>query len=921
MSLETAVFRILGIRGANDPARLLGIPTWDRSVVALETALRIRFAQILSHPMRNSPEAELVLKAIKEAGIKLRVSCLPVKVDSSKSNTTAHSLTDLDRSIIAVLVSEGGWNRQSRGRLVGVAAAYGLTVGGLLRVLTALAESARSGQGPLSLEGRKTITPDRSWVALPLTSNKQGLVDELLDEAAAKLLPEFKDQAPEAVIKLSVLFGLLTILAFVLALMVLSQADKDAERAVAIAKESARLMQGGTQFQPSTPIRTQQLCFAEYPTFHEDIFTSEVGMFVDLAPDIPRTLRELVSEISSSGARGVSVNDQFLIRWDQSISTISSIWPFLDKQLQEEVSSLVLEAFARSPQVNGLTKKLLSVFTLGGDYLNSDFLLIRQPWLLSELARLTCSSELIPSTKDLLRNITNSYKLDCDVWKMRRRTLRQLAVELSISTELNPNVFLLWEQWIAMVKRDEDTVIATALTLDTIDLLLQGTVDLTRESNTRKVLGRLVKEIDWIRNDVARDKLLELFVNSQFSAIDIWAISNMLFDLQAIPWFLPSHRVAIIDSIERREEIADNLAQHWPVSTSPTAVAHTLVLPAGFDSTLISIWKELTLQCKDQSFTSAQRFSRARRLNEIAASIWIGRPSHAWELVDVLDQSISYDEDLLQNSGGRSSGQLSSRFVNTNRDADAMMDLLSFVRSSQFADLHPKDAALIARAALFHGDIAIRQEAVSLICDHFSRTSEVAEALVNVLTPNAKSQQVEALVAFLTDVILPPRHHSQWTSAVRRALIQHALTAGQKDLYDLDAAASTAAVSAIGEALAVDPTRLQPTSEVTVQGAYDYLLEAWKRKLGLRRSFTSSSVTLDSDGVLQQHLQQQLQYVMYIQTLEKIWSQVPIREDDLLDVVHSKSLVEQICNAEIAALTVWNRMLTLANEELQKEIK
>ena len=138
------------------------------------------------------------------------------------------------------------------------------------------------------------------------------------------------------------------------------------------------------------------------------------------------------------------------------------------------MSTLVHEAFARSPQVHGLTEKLLLPFTLGGDYLSTDFLLVRQPWLLSELASLACSSELIPSTKDLLRNITKSYKLDCDVGKMRRSSLRQLAVELSISTELNPNVFLLWEQWIAMLKRDEDTAIATALTLDTIDLLLQG---------------------------------------------------------------------------------------------------------------------------------------------------------------------------------------------------------------------------------------------------------------------------------------------------------------------------------------------------------------------------------------------------------------------------------------------------------------
>ena len=195
MKLDVAVFRILGIKNANDPYRLLGISQWDGNVTTLEMALRVRLAQIISHPMRHSPEAKLVREAIKQAGRLIRKGFVQKDVEDKDKQEAVRELTDLDRSIIAVLVAERGWNKQSRSRLVGVAAAYGLTVGGLLRILTALAESARSGRGPLSKGSRTSNTPNRSWTKIP-TSPKQSVLDDLMDEAAARFLPEFKEQTP-----------------------------------------------------------------------------------------------------------------------------------------------------------------------------------------------------------------------------------------------------------------------------------------------------------------------------------------------------------------------------------------------------------------------------------------------------------------------------------------------------------------------------------------------------------------------------------------------------------------------------------------------------------------------------------------------------------------------------------------------------
>ena len=163
MEIDRAIFLILGIRNTQTPEQLLGIPKWNGSPASLESAIRTRVAQILSHPMKHSEEAKLVRQAIKEAGKLLRNQCKTYTKEFQPKKEHSHEMTKLDRSIIAVLVSEGGWNRKSRARLVAVAAAYGLTVGGLLRILTALADSSRTGSGPLSQQERSENMPDRSW--------------------------------------------------------------------------------------------------------------------------------------------------------------------------------------------------------------------------------------------------------------------------------------------------------------------------------------------------------------------------------------------------------------------------------------------------------------------------------------------------------------------------------------------------------------------------------------------------------------------------------------------------------------------------------------------------------------------------------------------------------------------------------------
>ena len=920
MKLDVAVFRILGIKNADDPYRLLGISRWDGNVTTLEMALRVRLAQIISHPMRHSPEAKLVREAIKQAGRLIRKGCDQKEVEEKDKQEAVHELTDLDRSIIAVLVAEGGWNKQSRSRLVGVSAAYGLTVGGLLRILTALAESARSGRGPLSKGNRTSNTPNRSWTKIP-TSPKQSVLDDLMDEAAARFLPEFKEQTPATVIKLSVLFGMLSIVAIVLGLIVLRNADTKSDIAQAKSAELLRINTAISSGISHNPTQQHKSPFSTYPTFKEVIFTQEIGTLVDHATEIPKTLITLNETITSAVARGVLVSKQVVDQWDESIQTLSKVWPFLDRSLQEETGELIVEIVTNAQKDQQLLPRLFSSFILKDTsrLQTQAMTTVQKPWLYGELARMTCSNAMLSSTYQKIKDLTDTYLLNCDIEETRRDLIRSEGVFLVQNTELDSSIFMHWEEWLAMVSREQLTHVADAIRVDVIQNILHSDIDLTRPSRTRKILGRFIKEVDWISTDQMRDSLLSFYLDPKISQVDMWAFTHLLNDAGLIPWLHHDHVVEIEDSFTKREIITKDLLNVWPSASKIIQKERALVLPAGYDPQLVELWRELMHPGHDTSIPSAKQFALARRLNEIAAAMWIGRPSRAWELIDNLDRSMNYDEELLTITPKSSNGQLVGRFLNIQRDQKQMMELLNFIRTSEYTTLHPTDASLLARTALFHRDLEIRRDAVSLICDTFSTSREIAIALVNVLTARAKTPQVDALVAYLTDDILPPRHDSFWLMEARRAFVQHALTAGKPELKALDQAVITAASSAIGEALLVDPTRIRPTHETTIEESYTQLVEAWNSRLGepsiLQRSFSLAG----SDSILETHMKLQLQYLQKLQQLEESWSGSSDIQGDLEVLHESPTLIDQIRDAEFASLAIWHRLFNLASTEFQEQ--
>jgi len=134
--------RLLGVPRTSSPRHLLGLPAGELSVVEIEAALLKRSSNAQGRDKQASEVRRILRQAAKELLASLRKPAQrPRPMHGPRAPETA-VLTDFDQDVLAVLIGCGGWNAQTRTRLVSLAAAYGVSVQGLHKVMTGLSERA-----------------------------------------------------------------------------------------------------------------------------------------------------------------------------------------------------------------------------------------------------------------------------------------------------------------------------------------------------------------------------------------------------------------------------------------------------------------------------------------------------------------------------------------------------------------------------------------------------------------------------------------------------------------------------------------------------------------------------------------------------------------------------------------------------------
>ena len=910
MNRDQLACLLLGIPDSNDHRRILGIPKDRFDHMSIETALRRRIAQLYAHPSGRTKEAQEIRKYLQHIANDLK---LKTKDKIGVDVGPQAELTPLDQSIIAVLIGEGGWNRQSRSRLVSVAASYQITVGGLMRILQAFAEASRTGDGPLSRKNRKASPISREWSTLPKKQNEKNLVDDFLLQTAKKLTPDLNTPSPVMTIKIAVLFGLLTTLAFILSLNVLLSPDEPTPEIV----DDISLNDNSNFFNNQTEQHDQIFLspFETYPTFSIPSLDKDLINASDQLLPLIKQIEIFTTEMKDMFLQGQQPNPVWNQSWELLIDKASIGWAYIDLQTTEYLHSTIINFIVESERDLTYTKQLFE-YLRPNQIDNSDPLSVsRRTWKSGVLAILKCNASLSAEVRGEASRTQIPEITTCDNQEAMQATLMLVYPQLLSQTELNSNVLKLWDIWIFSVNALHPEF-KTLSYVNVINALINSDVDLSRDSSTRKVLGRIVSETPWNSNEDTKELLLNIYNNNSMTNSDLWVLGFILHQSNKLPWMTKSMVIQPSYSRSEIQTATSKLFEQWPVVEQQREAVWKITMPAGFDAAIIEAWQDAfhSIRTNQRELLPIVKF---RKLNEAAAAIWKGRPGKANQALSKFETLSIEMEDVQQQFPTTPDGNWRDKYFKSPRDSGSRIEILDSLLELDATDLKPQDADTLASIALTNQMPALRTNATNIITEQFPYGQNVAIAIVNYLDRSKSNRQIASLVAKLTEASLPPLNDPQWNREARRALVQHAIALYTPKSKELDMASIELAESLTAEVLFVAPTMIPPSGDINAVEALNLLLNAWKSTLQ-PMYLPKQKEFFSPRGVLQQYISLQLLYFDLLKSEELRWrgidpSQKKIYSHDA--VFSSSSILRQMLKLEEEISNHWDSLFDELLEE------
>ena len=903
MSLERKTSEFLGIPLTTDYRLLLGITRGRSDRIAIHNALRRRLAQLHVHPDGYTDEANKVRVFLQQIASELEKTAPKEPAQTTQSHL---ELTALDQSIIAALISEGGWNKNSRSRLVGVAASYSITVGGLIRILEAFAEAARSGSGPLSLQQRSTHTIDRTWTAVPTKPSALSAVDHFITDAAKRFTPELSSPSPIMTIKLAVLFGLLTTIAFILALRVLLVDDNSPT----VNQQTIKSSFPSTT--PNVSIQRQLAVFEHYPTFSVDGIEESMLKYADQGADQPAQLASIANAIQESLTKGESPPTHLLGDWNNSIDILSYGWPYINAQILHASEVQIVHVLLQAELYPSFAKQLLDSFQIPSLSMGAPSQIARITWDTGILAALSYEQRLNAETRLLVKKMQYSSITTADSTKAKSLALNHIADVLLKRTEFDNRSLEIWEAWFVVVKQLQKLSKSSTHQVYLITEILDSSIDLLRESNTRKVLGRAVIDAPWLSSSSSRDEICNLIRSEETSTIDLTVLTALFNQAKSSTWFTEKYLINQKNTVDERVVIANQLQTDWPLDTSELIAVWNLSIPVGLDVELVRNWEDALSETTRLSDDNMLRFATLRILNEAAVSIWRGRPDLAIRAIEMakrieLDASEQFHAVLVE-----SDGIFSKRFLDAGKDQYDQIDAIDAFFNTEATDLGTRDADLLVSIALTNRKTKVRRAATKAITEQFKNGPIVAIAIVQYISKAKTKEQITSLVANLTNAILPEQDSLHWHSAARNALVQHALTAGNQQQWELDEISNDISTSLIAEYLMLNPSALPLSQEVQPLTALEMIVASWRRILP-PAYVQLNEIDFNPTGILQQYLLKQIEYLSLLKAEEARWRSMQHPVDNvhlILEKLHQKkTILEQLNYVELEISLHWSRLL------------
>ncbi|MBC22425.1 MAG: hypothetical protein CMJ32_00710 [Phycisphaerae bacterium] len=725
------------------------------------------------------------------------------EVDTASATAPmAHApLSHLDREVLLILATNGGWNRRSRTRLEFIAQREGISPEGLGRIITGLSRMAAQG-------GFSTLSEQQvpELQAMPILSRprKPSRLTQLADQVNSKLAEEIRAETPGKFFRVAALFMLLGIFIIVIFTQLLfDKREQDHVPPVDWQQEaSAPIDRGEATVMPVIPDEgmAPEILPAKYarpPMFSAEPYPESS---VQASQRLAVVLADLKSMARKTSLRPERFSDAMIENWRIDLLDSSLAWPLAGTRQQDAVldaitaviqpisledqASILLEPLAMAPvQVMTQSELLRAIFGAG------------------VLAELSGNNDMSPAVKITCNRLLKQIGLDPSAITASDRfgsSVRAWLIgavpELLSRLASDDQALMNWETWLHV---HEDVVDEELLDLDrarVVGALLGSSYNLSRDHPATDLLGRLLNEISFdgtsSSGQTLRDEVATLFDDDDLSGGALWVLSSLLAESAEASWFTQQMILPDDASMQQRQELAMLVQQAWP------DVVELPDLRTGIevDPWMYRRWRDAldvidaTNPALGQLDAKMHQLLRLSRVVEAARYMQHDEDELADEVLfeletdlmlpvgtDLLDRPVSSTHQVGRVQGTDGEWALQFEIAADEGDMDQMEYLLKQLMNFSSGDLGPQDAQVLVEIA-YRGREQLQSLAQSAILLQFQGGQNVAMALLNGWKSARRTVVTGDFIRELTGESLPPHRDSDYEDKARLALVRHALS-------------------------------------------------------------------------------------------------------------------------------------------------
>ena len=741
------------------------------------------------------------------------------KEPTRPGDASVATLNDFDRTVLAILVGSGGWNAESRGRLIELASRRGLKPAALMRIVNGLSHLLQGGgfEGVAGAPRAIDVALPPAKVARPPTK-----MEVRMNQISEVLASEMRGDTAGSRLRLGILFSVIGIVLsglFMALLMLPSPAIEAARRkaAEAAAREellaasndasvdSAPVISGG--FMPDDSgveeFTVQPVIWERPPTFRGD---SRPTRAILRSHDAPEWIKGLETIARKSSLPRPAGGSRIFIDYTAYLDDAASCWPLLEPGLRGQLVVALAE-----PAAVGVTLEVREQFL---DLIDAGFVTLNKPedvWKSAWSAGLLAGIIADPLQPEGVRSLA-TLRLNEELGSRRRvrgegespfqlatgRKLDRMVPELvQLAVIEHPDVLDAWEYWIQAQKAVRTGLLAETAWLEAALVILEEGYALERPGALTEILGRLLSELDLTTRsldpDLVRSNLRSWFESPEIPSDNLWVLTSILARSADVPWWDARHVLDPAATVPERRAFMDRVEMIWP-ERLPTERPRGIPVPGELLDRIDRVRHDL--------HTDLRRGDRIEMLHRLVACSRLAATVELFEQGERLLglEELGRAEELAGTDVERMlHPEFITESVGVSRDRDGLWaaqwkdarrgerePILRQLKQRSGGDLGPVDAAALAAEAYRGQGMDILLLARKMITDQFPYGPNMALALLDEFGQASRNAETNDFLFSLGVLDLPTVTDPNWHAKVRLALARHAFALQESTLHDID---------------------------------------------------------------------------------------------------------------------------------------